>query len=49
VQEFNNMTLPQYHRSDIFQIFALHITALLEIFSRDNPKLSQHPLILRDY
>jgi hypothetical protein len=41
VQEFNNMTLFQFHRSDIFPFLIIYIPAMLAIFSRENPTLSQ--------
>jgi hypothetical protein len=41
VQEFNNMTLFQFHRSDSVPFLMIYIPVLPAILSRGNPILSQ--------
>jgi hypothetical protein len=41
VQEFDHMTLFQFHRFGTFPFLMIHIPAMPAILSRGNPKLSQ--------
>jgi hypothetical protein len=45
VQELNDLTLLQLHRSDTFQLFTICISEMPAIFSRARPKLLQDPSI----
>jgi hypothetical protein len=42
MQEFNETTLLQFHRSGTFESFMIYISGPPAIFSRGNPKLSRH-------
>jgi hypothetical protein len=49
VQELDDMTMLQLHRSDTFQLFIICIVEMPAIFSRTKPKSLQHSSIPRGY
>jgi hypothetical protein len=45
MQEFQNMSLCQFHRSDIFPFLTIYIPGMFTILSGENPILSQYTSI----
>jgi hypothetical protein len=47
MQEFDDVTLLEFHRSGTFRFSAIYVVVLPAISSRENLKLSRHPSISR--